>query len=135
MNSNKILALALGLVLVAGLAGALVQERRIAALEADLTGQTARAEKAEARVTALQAAAEYRETQLFALQGQAEQCEQARSRDAADAVDRRDILEAAREQARRSASGAATPPSKETKGETAHDAARRAVADRLNRPL
>ena len=79
MTVNKGLLIAVAVLLVAGLVGALVVQGRMAGLKADLTAQTTRAERAEEKVTALEAAAAYRETQLFALQGQAAQCEEARA--------------------------------------------------------
>ena len=138
MTVNKGLLIAVAVLLLALLVGALVAQGRIAGLKADLTAQTSRAERAEEKVTALEAASAYRETQLSALQGIAAQCEEARAQDAANAVERRAITGPAREE-QRQAQGAATPPRNFTNEgsahESAHDVARRAVADRLNRPL
>lgn len=133
MTINKGLLIAVAVLLVAGLVGALVIQGRMAGLKADLTAQTMRAERAEEKVTALEAAAAHRETQLFALQGQAAQCEEARAQDAANAAERRAITGPAREEQRQAQGGIASPRILE--GGTAHESARRAVADRLNRPL
>lgn len=135
MTVNKGLLAAVAVLLVAGLVGALVVQGRMTGLKADLTAQTTRAERAEEKVTALEAAAAYRETQLSALQGIAAQCEEARSREAANATERRAITGQARLEERRAAQGGQHPPRNFTNGGSAHDAARRAVADRLNRPL
>ena len=134
MTVNKGLAVAAVSLLVALLVCALVEEWRIGALKRNLSAQTTRAERAEEKVTALEAAAAHRETQLFALQGQAAQCEEARSREAANAAERRAITGPAREAARTDAQGGIASP-RILEGGSAHDAARRAVADRLNRPL
>lgn len=133
MTVNKGLLIAVAVLLVAGLVGALVVQGRMASLKADLTAQTTRAERAEEKVTALEAAAAHRETQLFALQGQAAQCEEARAQDAANAAERRAITGPARIEARQVQGGIASPRISE--GGSAHDVTRRAVADRLNRPL
>lgn len=138
MTVNKGLLIAVAVLLVAGLVGALVVQSRMAGLKADLAAQTTRAERAEEKVTALEAAAAYRETQLFALQGQAAQCEEARAQDAANAAERRAITGQARLEERQAAQGGIASPQISEGGsahESAHDAARRAVADRLNRPL
>lgn len=134
MTVNKGLAVAAVSLLVALLVCALVEEWRIGALKRDVIAQTTRAERAEEKVTALEAAAAYRETQLFALQGQAAQCEEARAQDAANAAERRAITGQARLEERQAAQGGIASPHI-LKGGTAHDTARRAVADRLNRPL
>lgn len=133
MTVNKGLLIAVAVLLVAGLVGALVVQDRMAALKADRTAQATRAERAEETVTALEAAALFRQTQLFALQGQALLCEEARAQDAANAAERRAITGPARIEARQ-AQGGATPP-RILEGGNAHDVARHAVADRLNRPL
>lgn len=134
MTVNKGLLAAVAGLLLALLVGALAAQGRIAGLKADVVAQTNRAERAEEKETALEAASAYRETQLSALQGIAAQCEEARSREAANAAERRAITGPARIDARQ-AQGGATPPRNFTNEGSAHDAARRAVADRLNRPL
>lgn len=135
MSVNKWLLITVAVLLVSGLVG------RMLRLKTDLAAQTTRAERAEEKVTALEAAALFRETQLFALQGQAAQCEEARSREAANAAERRAITGPAREEQRQAQGGIASPrileggTAHESAPSSAHDAARRAVADRLNRPL
>ena len=151
MTVNKGLLAAVAVLLLVLLAGALVAQGRIAGLKADLTAQTSRAERAEEKVTALESASAYRETQIHALQGIAAQCEEARSREAANAAERRAILSqardgqspiASRERARvdssatpKAAQGGIASPQISKPQENPHDATRRAVADRLNRPL
>lgn len=132
---NKALLVAAAVLVAAGLAGALMVQGRIAGLQADLAARTTRAERAEEKVTALEAAAAHRETQLAALQGQAAQCEEARAREARDVVERRAIMSPAREAERQKSQGGATSPHSLNNGGDAHAKTRRAVADRLNRPL
>jgi len=120
--------------LAAALIGGWLSAWAVAGLKKDLAVQTARAERAEFRAAALEALADYRATQISALWDQAAECEKARSREAADTAERRAILGPAREEERQSAQGGATPP-RISEGGSAHDATRRAVADRLNRPL
>ena len=131
---NKYLLVAEGLLLLALLGIALADELRIAGIKAKLASQTARADAAEARATALQGVNAFRAIQLSALQGQAAQCEEARRREAANAAMRRAILGPARAEQRQSAQGGIASPRVSNQGEK-KNAARRAVAARLNRPL
>jgi len=127
---NKGLLAIIAVLLVGGLFNAWAAK----GLKADLAAMTARAERAEFRAAAMEALADYRGTQISALWGQAAECEEARSREAADTAERRAILGPAREEERQSAQGGGSTP-RISEGGSAHDATRRAVADRLNRPL
>lgn len=132
---NKYLLVAVGFLLLALFGISLADELRIAGINTKLAAQTARADAAEVRATALQGVNAYRAIQLSALQGQALLCEKARRQEAANAAERRAILGPARAEQRQSAQGGIASPRVSNQGENAHDAARRAVAARLNRPL
>lgn len=133
MNRDLILCVLIAALLCAG--QQLYWQKQAGGLQGDLAAQTARADAAEVQATALQGVNAYRAIQLSALQGQALLCEKARRQEAANAAERRAILGPARAEQRQSAQGGIASPRVSNQGENAHDAARRAVAARLNRPL